>query len=166
MKKTIKYAVDFVLIVGTLFLLIFLVGYSQPLVIAPLNGLETTENSVLFSFEKADTILIDDNIEFSSPEKIYVKDNLIVNLKPGIYYWKVQGVTQGEIRKLTIESEVDLKLKEKESEQGVYDIVNAGNTVLDVGVYDKDSLQETISLGVDDSAEVSGTKFIGGMKDE
>ncbi len=166
MKKTIKYAIDFVLIVGTAFLLLFLVGYVRPLVIAPLDGLKTTENSVLFSFEKADTILIDDNIEFTSPEKIHVKDNLIVNLKPGTYYWKVQGISQSEIRKLTIESEIDLKLKEKDLEKGVYDIVNAGNTVLDVGVYDKEDLQETISLGIDEEKEVSGTKFIGEIKNE
>jgi len=161
MEKITKYAIDLVLIVGTASILMFLIGYSQPLVISPLDGSEISESSVLFSFEKANTILIDDNAEFTSPRTIKVQDNLIISLKPGTYYWKVQGLLESEIRKLTINSQVDLKLKQKDSKENLYDIVNAGNTVLDVDVYDEDTLQETVSLGIDDGAEVSGTKFIG-----
>ena len=50
-------AIDLILIVGSLLIIASLVGYSRPLVIAPIDDLQTTNNSILFSFEKADVIL-------------------------------------------------------------------------------------------------------------
>lgn len=157
--------IDFVILAGTLISLLFVIGYARPLVIAPVDEFVTTNSSVLFEFRKADVILIDDNSAFSSPEKIYAKDNLVINLKPGIYYWKVQGALDSEIRQFTINSEVELKLRKSEKED-VYEIVNAGNTRLNVEVYENGSLKENIVLGVDESKESSGTAFVGGMKDE
>jgi hypothetical protein len=158
-KKII--AIDLVLVVGSLLIIGGLVGYAQPLAIAPINDLETTETGVLFEFEKANVILIDDNLEFSSPQEIYVQDNLVVNLKPGVYYWKVKGVLSSEVKKLTIESEVDLKLRELEEK---YEIVNSGNTKLNVDIYGEldGSLIGNVILDVDEDEEVSGTSFIGG----
>ena len=153
-------AIDFVLIVGTLLLIAGFVGYARPLIIAPVDGLVTTETAVLFSFEKADLILIDDNLAFTSPTEIYVKDNLIINLKPGVYYWKVVGISESMVRELTIESEVDLKLKESENGEE-YEVVNSGNTRLNVDVYHGGVLSGNVVLDVDESEEVSGTKFIG-----
>ena len=158
MHKKYIIAVDFVLVVGTLLLIAGLVGYAQPLVIAPLDDLTTTDGSVLFEFEKADLILIDDNLDFTSPTEIYVEDNLVINLKPGVYYWKVEGALQSSVRKLTIQSEVDLKIKEIGDK---YELVNSGNTRLNVDIYEAGELIENIILGVDEEEEVSGTKFVG-----
>ena len=64
---------DLAIIIITVIGLFFLVDYARPLVIYPADNLKTTENYVLFSFEKADKILIDDNLDFSSPKEIYVE---------------------------------------------------------------------------------------------
>ena len=159
MKKTIL-VIDLVLVVGSLALIAWLVGYSQPLVIAPIDGYTSTDGSILFEFEKADLILIDDNLDFSSPQRIYVEDNLVINLKPGVYYWKVSGALESDVRELTIESEIDLKLKESGTKD-VYEVVNSGNERLNVDVYDHGLLSGNIILEKDESSEVSGTKFIG-----
>lgn len=163
MKTKHVYAIDLILIVGTFMSLMFLVGYSRPLVIAPLDEFETTNSSVLFSIERAEIILIDDNIEFTSPERFNVEDGLMINLKPGVYYWKAESVLKSEVRKLTINSEVDLKLRKLE--QG-YGVTNAGNTRLDVEVYNGTELIDKIKLDISDDENVSGTKFVGGWEDE
>lgn len=157
MSKKI-YVVDALLIVASLVGLLFLVGYSQPLVIAPIDDLETTNSSVLFEFDNANEILIDDNLQFSSPEVINAEDNLIINLKPGKYYWKIKGVRESEVRTLTINSEVELKLRK--SDTG-YKIVNAGNEILGVEVYDNGELKDVLTLDIDESEDVSGSKFVG-----
>ena len=154
--------IDAILIIGSLLIVAGFVGYARPLIIAPLDDYKTFSNSILFEFEKADVVLIDDNLEFSSPEEIHVKDNIIVNLEPGIYYWKVVGALNSEVRQFTIESEVDLRIKE--SFDGMYEVVNSGNTRLNVDVYDHGILSGKIVLDVDDKKEVDGDKFIGGME--
>ncbi|NCO11628.1 hypothetical protein CO038_03855 [Candidatus Pacearchaeota archaeon CG_4_9_14_0_2_um_filter_39_13] len=160
--KKVVYGIDFILIVGTLIGVFFAVGYVQPLVIGPIDGLETTNGSILFEFEKANLILIDDNPEFTSPEEIHAEDNLIVNLKPGVYYWKVEGALPGETRQLTIISEVSLKLKESSSG---YSLVNSGNTRLNVDIYEDGKKTGDVILEVDEDREVKGTKFIGGQNE-
>lgn len=160
MNKRKILAIDFVLIVGTLFALFFIIGYARPLVIAPIDGLETTDNTVLFSFENGDRILIDDNLGFSSPMIIDVQDNIVVTLEPGVYYWKIDGVIDSEVRELTIKSLVDLKLREKD---GQYNVVNSGNTRLNVDIYEKGELTGSVVLERDQEKEVFGDKFIGGQ---
>jgi len=161
MNKKYILGIDLLVVVGTLMAIAILVGYARPLVIAPTDELSTTNTAVLFSFEKANLILIDDNLEFSSSEEIYVEDNLVINLKPGVYYWKVVGALPSEVRKLTIESEVDLKLRRVASGDDSYEIVNSGNTELNVDVYQGEELTGNVVLGVDENKEVSGTKFVG-----
>lgn len=162
-NKKYVLLIDLVLVIGSLFLISGFVGYTRPLVIAPFDDYENSNGSVLFSFEKADLILIDNNLEFSSPQEIYVENNLVVNLKPGIYYWKVVGALESDIRKFTIKSEIDLSLKEIEN--GNFEVVNSGNEKLDVDVYEKGKLTGKVVLDVDESKEVSGTKFIGGKNE-
>ena len=152
--------VDMILVGVSLIALLGVVGYTRPLVIAPLDGVVSANSAVLFEFEKADLILIDDNIRFSSPREMYVEDNLVVNLKPGKYYWKIVGISESEVRELTILSEVDLQLKDKGES---YEVVNAGNTNLEVEVYDGSSLVDELLLGVDESVNSDGDKFIGGQ---
>ena len=158
MKTKHIYAIDFAVIVGSLLLLIIVVGYASPLIIAPVNNLETTNDSVLFLIEKADLILIDDNVEFTSPDEISIKDGMVIRLKPGIYYWKAVGVLESKIRTLTINSEVDLRI-EKVGED--YGLVNAGNVNLHIEVYNGTELVDNKKLGVGEKREISGTKFIG-----
>ena len=64
-----------------------------------------------------------------------------------------------EIRKITIVSEIGLKLRRAGNES--YDIVNSGNTELNVDIYNNEVLTGNIILDADESKEVSGTKFIG-----
>lgn len=143
--------IDAILIVGSLLIVGGLVGYARPLVIAPLDDYTTVNNSVLFEFEKADLILIDDNLDFSSPREVYVQNDIVINLEPGVYYWKVVGALESEVRELTIESDINLKIKE--SQNGNYEVVNAGNTELEVDVYDHGRLSGKVVLDVDESSE-------------
>lgn len=161
MNHKIIRAIDFVILAGTFLTLMFAMRYAQPLVISPIDNLVTTNNSFLFSFEKGDVIFIDDNSDFTSPEKIFVQDNIVINLKPGTYYWKVQGAADSDVRKLTILSVVDLKIR-KTAMENTYELVNGGNTRLNVDVYTNDVLNHTISISPDENKNMSGTKFIGG----
>ena len=157
-KKKHIYAIDFAIIVGTLIAVFVVVGYARPLVIAPLPDYNTTNSFVLFDFQRANLILIDDNPNFTSPDKIYVSDNLVVNLAPGVYYWKVVGELPSEIRKLTILSTVDLRLRQNGD---LIEVVNAGNTELEVSVFRNETLIEKILLDIDEGANVSGNKIQG-----
>ena len=152
-------AIDLIIVLGSLIIVALYVGYSSPLVIAPIDDLNTTSSSVLFEFEKADKIMIDENPEFTSPREINVKDNLVVTLKPGTYYWKVSGITDSAIRKLTIISEINLKMKDKGEK---VELVNSGNVDLNVDVYDENILVDSIELRRDENAEVSGNLIVGG----
>lgn len=152
--------IDVLVLALTAVSILFLIGYARPLVIAPIDSLETSNNSVLFDFEKGSAVLIDDNEEFTSPERFSVEEGPVITLEPGTYYWKVEGVIDSEIRELTILSVIDLKIRESDSE-GRYEVVNAGNVELDVEIYDKGSLVGNVVLGVEERENVSGNKFIG-----
>ena len=68
MKEKHINKIDALVLVFSLFGVLFLVGYTQPLVISPVDDFSTSERGVLFSFENAEVILIDDNLEFSSKD--------------------------------------------------------------------------------------------------
>jgi len=125
---------DLVLVFVSLATLIFLVGYSQPLVVAPLDDYETSETEVLFEIEKAEKLLIDDNIDFTTPVEYDVREGLKIELEPGKYYWKAVGVLGSKIRTLTIQSTVSLELKKLDGD-GLYGVVNKGNVRLNVHVF-------------------------------
>lgn len=156
-KNKLIYAIDFIIIVGTLVSLIYMARYARPMVIAPSDGFNST-TGVLFEFERADYILIDDNKNFTSPEKIYAEDNLVVNLEPGHYYWKVVGALSSEVREMTINSNVELKMKKIAEDR--YEVVNSGNVNLNVDMYNKGKYTGSVILDIDESKNVSGTKFI------
>jgi len=160
MDKKVIYLADALVIGVSLVIVLWMIGYVQPLVIAPLDKYSTNSTSVLFSFAKADVILIDDNVEFSSPMKIYAQDNLVINLKPGKYYWKVEGVVPSEIRMLQIESDVNLMLKEGKED---YEVTNAGNVGLDVKVYSNGSEIRRLTLDSGEGTNFSGDKVVGGQ---
>jgi len=154
------YKIDLAIIIGSLLILIGAIGYTRPLVISPVDGLETID-SVLFSIDNAEKIMIDDNIDFTSPLEYRVVDGLEIELEPGKYYWKAVGVFGSRIRTLTVNSVVSLKLERKGED---YEVVNSGNVVLDVDVYDKDELVNSFVLGRSEGRVSSGSKFEGEMK--
>jgi len=153
--------IDIVVVLVSLTLLVGIVGYGMPMVISPVDDFETTSSSVLFEFSGGNKILLDDNLEFSSPEEIYAEDDLVINLKPGVYYWKVVGIGSSEVRELTIKSVVDLRLQEID---GGYEVVNAGNVGMDVDVYSHGVFVGKVVLEPEELEELEGDKFIGGEK--
>jgi len=173
-NKVVK--IDLVVVLVSVFVLMVLVGYARPLVIAPLDEYKSLDGEVLFEFERPPldsllhrtgqglVLLVDDNMDFTTPDEYDVEDGLRVELEPGVYYWKVSGILGSEVRKLTIMSRVELALVEMGEGFGV---VNAGNVRLNVDVYDGDELVEKVRLGVGESRESgvgsreSEDKFVG-----
>ena len=153
--------IDLVLIIGSLATLVFLVGYVNPLVIAPLDNYETSERDILFSIEKAENLIIDDNIDFTTPDEYKIKDGLKIRLEPGKYYWKVTGILNSNVKILTIKSEVNLELRKIDDEN--YGVVNAGNVQLNVDIYNGTEMIDNVRLKVDEEMESQGVKFIGEM---
>lgn len=159
----IKYTIDVVLVSLSLIAVLLLFNNITPMAIAPLNNEEVSTNTVLFEIRNANYILIDDNENFSSPEKIFLEDYLEVSLNPGTYYWKIYDNRINEIRKITILSRVDLTLRKSEnSSEDLFEVINSGTEKLNVDVYDKDVFVESFELGSSESAVKNGTKFIGG----
>ena len=162
MVNKIMLKIDLFLIIGSLVVLIFLVGYVSPLVISPLDNYESSEGNILFLIEKADKLVIDDNSEFTSPDEYNVEDGLKIDLEPGQYYWKAVGVLGSKVRSLTVESLVNLELRKVDGES--YEVINSGNTRLNVDVYDGAELVDKVKLETDEGLESQGTKFVGEMK--
>jgi len=142
-EKTIR-KIDIALIAAALVAITITINYAIPYVISPIGNTNEASNSVLFSFGKDDLIAIDDSPEFLSPEEIHAKDNLSIILKPGVYYLRISGIASSETRKLTILSEINLKLR---SAGRVYEVINGGDTKLNVDIYENESYKETITLG-------------------
>ena len=124
--------IDAILLFGILISIFFLVGYTQPLAIAPLPS---DSSYLLFYLPKTDFVLIDDNSRFDSPETIFIGDRF--ELKSGRYFIKFHDGLKGEIRQVDVEIDVVLELKIIENELGVF---NTGKTALNIETYDKGSL--------------------------
>jgi hypothetical protein len=156
--------VDALLILGSLIGLVLLVGYARPLVIAPLDGAVSENASVLFVLARGDTVLIDDNLEFTSPDEIHVDDSLVVTLESGVYYWKVRGAFESDVRRLTILSHVDLRLRREND--GSVAVVNSGTERLAVSTYEQGILsgQHTVDVGESSTITDGITKVIGGKQ--
>jgi hypothetical protein len=154
------YKIDIVVVAVSLTILIFLIGYIRPLVIAPLDNYETTEIEILFSIEKADTLLIDDNYDFTTPDEYHLKEGLKINLAPGKYYWKVKGLLESDIKILTIVSEVKLELREINVSS--YGVFNTGNIRLNVDIYNGTEFIGSRKIDTKENLILSGNKFIGG----
>lgn len=163
MDKKHIYKIDMVMILGMvmgLVLLLGIIGFRTPYVISPQDGAITTNKTVLFSFENGDYVFIDENKNFTSPRKIMVKDDLVISLEPGVYYWRVEGLVRSMTRKLTVRSKIDLRMEEKDGE---YALTNAGNVGLNVEIYNRTGPIQNISLARGEEGTVNGTKFIGGQ---
>lgn len=161
MNKKLVYGIDALLLVGTLGLVVWAFMFARPILGAPEDGFTTT-GAVLFRFEKGDTLLIDDTPEFVSPQRIPVHDQALITLEPGTYYWKVEGTLPSEIRQITVESLVELRVRK--SDEG-YAITNGGNSQLNVDVYDKGVLTGQVVLAPDQTDVAEGDQFVGGHDD-
>lgn len=150
--------IDYIIVIITVLSLFAVGGFAQPLVIAPLNDIETTDTRILFSIDRAEYVLIDDNMDFTTPDRYEVRDGMKIDLEPGVYYWKAVGVTESEIRTLTINTELNLELQEFGSE---YNVLNAGNIPLNVEVYDGEEKVEEVRLEKGEESGIVGSKFIG-----
>jgi len=158
MKEHI-WKIYLIVVLVSVFVLIGIVGYARPLVIAPLDEYES-DGDVLFVIEKANVLFIDDNMDFSSPDEYWVAEGLRIELEPGEYYWKAVGVLGSEVRTLTILSRVELRLVKTADGMGV---VNVGNVGLNVDVYDGVGMVDRVKLSRSEVLEVGGKgdKFIG-----
>lgn len=158
-RNGIARVIDLVLIFGVLAVLLLLINQITPLVIAPNENLSMNERSVLFDFKNVNSILIDNNLNFSSPSKIVVEEGLVINLEPGVYYWKLQGIGESEIRRVNIISRVDLMLKKVDMNSSgdvVYQVVNVGSEKMNVDVYDGDNVVDNFVLDREGNNSLGG----------
>lgn len=154
-KKVDKY-----LLAGSIFIAILMLS---SLVFG--TGFKKAEaNDFLFSFKSGSVILIDKNLNFKSPERVEAKDNLVINLKKGIYYWKVDdAIPEEDVVQLEItESAASLKLRKLDVG---YEVVNFGNASLNVDIYSSGKFTGSVTLSGDESREVSGIINIGDEND-
>ncbi|MFA5061370.1 MAG: hypothetical protein WC494_03595 [Candidatus Pacearchaeota archaeon] len=154
------YKIDILVVAVSLTALIFLVGYMQPLVIAPVDSYETNSESVLFSIEKADVLLVDDNIDFTTPDEYPLEEGLKISLEPGDYYWMARGLFKSEIRTLTILSRVELELRQIDDSN--YGVFNAGNVRLNVDIYNGTEFIGSKKVESNSVFPLIGDKFVGG----
>ena len=141
-NKTI-YTLDIMLIVATSLVLLFLIGYSTPLIIAPIEEENITQSQTLFTISNTETLLIDDNINFTSPEIYSLKDNLEITLEPGTYYLKFLRPSFNQINTLNLNTQITLEFQKQEN---IYNIINAGENPLIIESYDRKNIIEKIEL--------------------
>ncbi len=134
-KKYILIA-DLILVFGSLISIFVLVGYAQPLVTAPLLG-NSSEQSLIFAFDSADYVLIDDNFQFDSPDTFFADGESFV-LKSGKYYVKSVYGLSSEVREIKTEVEITLELMKLED--GSLGVFNIGKSDLNVETYETGSL--------------------------
>lgn len=124
-------------------------------------GAETQPlSNSLFSFRSGSVIMIDNNIKFETPERIEAKDNLLIVLKRGVYYWKIADAIPEDIVLFNITA-YEAVLKLKKLADG-YDVVNSGNSTLNVDIYAKGKLTGSVILGSDEDEIISGRIEISG----
>lgn len=152
--------IDRVLIIGSLFLVVVLsLNLIFSLGRANVSG---GDASSLFSFRSGNVILIDKSLEFSSPQRIEAKDNLVINLEPGVYYWKIENTLSEEVVQLKIVTDASLKLKK--TSDGFL-IINAGRKILDVKIYNHGAFTGNVVLSPEVKGQVSEVVNVGGDND-
>ena len=156
MNKTIFFLIGILLIV--------LIAKSMaPLQIYPKNLAEIRDTRPVFKWVgSAEKIIVDDNLEFTSPiiENVHGNSHQLEKiLNFTTYYWKLAGSKESKTRQFTVNSVVALSLKEKED---IYELTNVGTSDLDIEKQEKDSFwkitgnlilkqNETISLKLKNS---------------
>ncbi len=88
--------------------------------------------------------LVDDNVLFSSPEKIERGD--VLNLNPGVYYWKVSG--WGITNMFEVKSLLDVGVDGVDGVDGGEYLKNKGTENANVDVKDGGKITGSFMLGV------------------
>ncbi len=125
--------IDSILLVGVLVSAFLLIGYSQPLVIAPLSS---DQGSLLFTIPNVDYILVDSTPSFDSPETIFLDESF--DLESGRYFLKFFNGAKSEIREIRFDLDVSLELKNIDSNNS--GIFNIGQGDLKIDTYSTGSL--------------------------
>jgi hypothetical protein len=104
---------------------LLLIILNSSLLVYPKENLHTRNSKIAFEWIGINNAKLDDNPYFTSPVAIE-KNNPVIELNPGIYYWK-SGF--GRTHKFTIESEVSISVTSSSIEnETAYRIENQGNT--------------------------------------
>ncbi len=122
----------------------------------PRNNEIISGNVVGFEFKNADSILIDDNPDFSSPQMVdlnelgeiegEISEDIKLRFEPGTYYWKAVGnIFESKVRSFIIDSEVGLELKKGEDNST---ITNVGNVAVNVSEERSGSISGLVILDV------------------
>src|SRR3989344_2711561 len=98
--------IDAILLFGILTSIFLLVGYTQPLAIAPLGS---DSDSLLFYLPKTDFVILDDNSRFDSSETIFMGES--TPLESGRYFIKFFDGIKSEIRQIDIETNIVLEFR-------------------------------------------------------
>lgn len=125
--------IDSILLIGVLVLAFLLIGYSRPLVIAPLSS---EQENLLFMLPNVTYVLIDSTSAFDSPETIFLDEPF--DLESGRYFLKFFDGAKSEIREIRFDLDVRLELKNINSNNS--GIFNIGQTDLKIDTYNTGSL--------------------------
>lgn len=104
-------------------------------------------------------LLIDDNLEFSSPYSVFVSDNRYnPKLDYGVYYWKVRSRgRESETRRFTV---VPLVEMERYREM----VRNSGNVRLNLEFFNDGVITGAIVADVNEDVNVSGYELVVGRQ--
>jgi hypothetical protein len=128
--------IDAILLLGVLTSVFLLVGYSQPMAIAPLSS---EENNLIFTIPATDYILIDTSTKFDSPENLFIEQ--VFHFEPGRYFIKFFDGTRSEIREINFEIATDLEFRMFDSKNA--GLFNIGKNDLRIDTYDTGSLVDS-----------------------
>jgi hypothetical protein len=152
------WLIDMMVVVVSLFVLIVVVGYSTPYVISSIEGEGLIDgDGALFSIPKTSRLLISEDGNFSSSNQYLLRDGLLIELGEGVYYFKIESEGISEIKSVSLRSKFVLKLVEGENS---FYIVNGGDRVIDVMVYDLEGLVYEDRLG----KKLNKNRFFGGLR--
>jgi hypothetical protein len=140
LSKKYLLIIDAIFVVLALITVFFLVGYSQPLAIAPLPN---DEQTILFRLPQVDYILLDQTSGFDSPKTIFIDQEF--SLTQGKYFIKFYDGLKSEIRE--IEFQVDVVLELRRMPNGEVGVYNTGENSLLVDVYNTGSLVDSNLVG-------------------
>lgn len=147
MDRKYLLIIDSIILVGSLLTVFFVVGYTQPLAIAPLN-----EESLIFTLPDVNYLLVDGDLKFSSPTTVFIGDSF--NLESGRHYIKIDSGKTGEIREIKVETDVVLQIRRLSN--GSVGVFNVGESALNVESYKIGTSTNLSLISVDSYSENGG----------
>jgi len=143
-KKMKKMATTIIIEATILFLIIGSLLFLTP----KITNVGEQDKITFFKFTNAYAVLVDDNPEFSSPQKI---EERAVKLNPGEYYWKAVGILgESEMGNFTIDSEVVINMN---INKDVTTIDNEGNTPVNLTKRTGSIISGNMIIDVNDEQE-------------